>query len=253
MSDLMLSAKQLSKRFGGLWAVKDANIEVQRGQTLSIIGPNGAGKTTLFNLLSGQLEATKGQVLFEGRDVTTLEPHQRARLGLGRTFQIMRPLAGLTVFENVLIGSMMHTRRRRASTQQAWAVLERVGLAPLANSKAGGLTLAKTKRLEVARALATEPNLLLLDEVMAGLNAVEVGRAIDLFQKLNAEGLTIVLIEHNLKVVRAFAEHVVVLDHGEIIATGSASDVLDDPVVIEAYLGQKHQQRKLASRESDNT
>ena len=240
MSDELLAVSGVSKQFLGLRAVDDVSLAVTAGEIVSIIGPNGAGKTTFFNLLTGQLAPTEGDVRFLGKPINTLPPHARARLGMGRTFQIAKPLIGLNALENVMIGAFMRHRALATARDKAMAVLEQVGLAHHARRRAGELTLSERRRLEVARALALEPEIVLLDEVMAGLNQSEVGQAIELLQGLHAGGLTFLIIEHNLKVVRAFSERVVVLDRGRMIAEGTADEILSSPEVIKAYLGEKH-------------
>ncbi|MBN9063981.1 MAG: ABC transporter ATP-binding protein [Rhizobiales bacterium] len=241
MSAIQLGVEGVTKRFGGLTAVNDVSFALGQGDILSLIGPNGAGKTTLFNLLTGQLAATAGKVFFDGADITHYRPNQRARLGLGRTFQISQTLTSLSVLENAMIGAFLHHPRIADAADKAYAALERVGLASRAKEEAGHLTLGERRRLEVARALGLEPRLLLLDEVMAGLNQTEVARIVDLVLALNASGQTIIVIEHNLKVVRTFSKRVLVLDRGKMIADGGADSVLQDPVVVEAYVGKKKQ------------
>ncbi len=216
------------------------SLQVRRGEIVSVIGPNGAGKTTLFNLLTGQLAPTSGEVRFLGQTVNRLPPHRRARMGMGRTFQIAKPLIALNALENVMIGAFLHDASLSTARDKAMAVLERVGMAHLAARKAGELTLSERRRLEVARALALEPKVVLLDEVMAGLNQAEVAREIELLRSLHAEGLTFLIIEHNLKVVRAFSDRVIVLDRGQLIAEGTADEILKSPNVIAAYLGEGH-------------
>jgi branched-chain amino acid transport system ATP-binding protein len=239
-ADPLLEVRKVSKQFGGLRAVDDVSLSVQRGEIVSIIGPNGAGKTTFFNLLTGQLAPTEGEVRFLGEAVNALPPHERARRGMGRTFQIAKPLIALNALENVMIGAFLHDAPLAVARDKAYAVLERVGMAHLAARRAGDLTLSERRRLEVARALALQPQIVLLDEVMAGLNQAEVGIEIELLKSLHAQGLTFLIIEHNLKVVRAFSDRVVVLDRGRLIAEGTADDILTSPVVVEAYLGQGH-------------
>jgi len=236
----MLRVDKVGKQFGGLRAVDDVSLSVRKGEIVSIIGPNGAGKTTFFNLLTGQLAPSEGEVRFDDRSINALPPHARARLGMGRTFQIAKPLIALNVLENVMIGAFMQAGALSAARDQAMAVLERVGMAHLAPRRAGELTLSERRRLEVARALALQPQIVLLDEVMAGLNQSEVAHEIELLQELHAQGLTFLIIEHNLKVVRAFSDRVVVLDRGRLIAEGTADEILSSPVVIEAYLGAGH-------------
>ena len=242
MNAELLSVSGVSKQFLGLRAVDNITLSVQRGEIVSIIGPNGAGKTTFFNLLSGQLAPTEGEVRLRGAQINRLAPHARAQLGMGRTFQIAKPLIALSALENVMIGAFMRHRALATARDKAMAVLEKVGLAQHARRRAGDLTLGERRRLEVARALALEPEILLLDEVMAGLNQSEVGQAIELLQTLHASSkLTFLIIEHNLKVVRAFSERVVVLDRGRMIAEGTAEQILSSPEVIKAYLGEGHQ------------
>jgi len=239
VSATLLAVETVSKRFGGLLAVDKVAFDVAEGELVSIIGPNGAGKTTLFNLLTGQLAPTSGRVLLEGADISTLSPHRRARLGFGRTFQISQTLTTLTALENVMVGAFLKHHGLKDAARHAQAVLERVGLGARAAVKAGSLTLSERRRLEVARALALEPRMILLDEVMAGLNQTEVDDVIRLVQSLIKQNLTILLIEHNLKVVRVFSRRVIVLDRGGKLAEGSAEEVLADPAVVEAYVGRR--------------
>ena len=239
MTAAMLQVDGVSRRFGGLLAVDGVSFDVAKGELVSIIGPNGAGKTTLFNLLTGQLAPTQGRVLFDGRDISRLPPHRRAALGFGRTFQISQTLTTLTVLENAMVGAFLRHPRLADAAAHARGVLDLVGLAPRADIRAGALTLSERRRLEVARALATDPRVVLLDEVMAGLNQTEVQVVVELVQMLNARGHTFLVIEHNLKVVRAFSRRVIVLDRGAKLAEGDAASVLGDPRVVEAYVGRK--------------
>jgi branched-chain amino acid transport system ATP-binding protein len=232
-----LRVEAISKRFGGLRAVDNVEFAVQAGELVSLIGPNGAGKTTLFNLLTGQLAPSSGKVLFEGRDISRLAPDRRARLGFGRTFQISQTLASMTVLENGMVGAFLHHRSIAAAADRAAQALEMVGLGARAGHRASNLTLGERRRLEVARALAMDPRIVLLDEVMAGLNQTEVREIVDLVLRLNSAGLTFLVIEHNLKVVRAFSRRVLVLNRGALLAEGDAEAVLNDPAVIEAYIG----------------
>lgn len=229
---------KVTRRFGGLVAVDDVSFAIDAGDLVSLIGPNGAGKTTLFNVLTGQLAPSNGHIHFDDREIGRRKPNERAALGLGRTFQISQTLTSLTVLENAMIGAFLHHAGLRDAAEHAYQALEKVGLAARAQEQAGHLTLGERRRLEVARALAMRPRLLLLDEVMAGLNQTEVTRIVDLVKGLNAEGLTIIVIEHNLKVVRAFASRVLVLDRGALLADGSSDQVLSDPQVIHAYVGR---------------
>jgi len=234
----LLEVRNLSKQFGGLHAVRNVSFAVGEGEVVSIIGPNGAGKTTVFNLISGFLQPTAGEVIFRGQVVTRLKPHQRARLGLGRTFQIVRPFAGLTILENVMVGAFLHTRSPAVAREEAMQILRFVGLEHRAHQYPGSLTLAGRKRLEVARALATRPRLILLDEVVAGLNPTEAEEMIRLLRRLSERGVSAVAgVEHVMRVVLSLSDRVVVLHHGEKIAEGPPEAVVRDPVVIAAYLG----------------
>lgn len=235
----LLEVDRLSRRFGGLKAVDDVSFAVAEGEVVSLIGPNGAGKTTLFNLMTGQLAPSSGTLRFEGRDIGRLRPHDRARIGFGRTFQISQTLTSMTVLENAMIGAFREHSGLEAAAARAGETLEMVGLAHAAQRRSGELTLGERRRLEVARALAMSPRIVLLDEVMAGLNQTEVQEIVDLVQRLNSEGVTFLVIEHNLKVVRAFSRRVLVLNRGRLLAQGSADEVLSDPEVIEAYIGKR--------------
>ena len=239
MSQALLDVRGVSKRFGGLLAVNQVSFGVQQGDLVSIIGPNGAGKTTLFNLLTGQLAPSAGQVVFDGQDIGALSPNRRARLGLGRTFQISQTLTSLTAIENVMVGAFLRHAGLRAAARRAEQVLHLVGLADRAGVRAGILTLSERRRLEVARALALDPRIVLLDEVMAGLNPTEVGELVGLVEGLNREGHTFLVIEHNLKVVRRFSHRVIVVDRGAKLVEGTADEVLRDPRVVEAYVGRQ--------------
>jgi branched-chain amino acid transport system ATP-binding protein len=234
----LLEVDGLTRRFGGLAAVADVSFAVEEGEIVGLIGPNGAGKTTLFSVLSGSLPPSAGRVRFRGRDVTGWQAHQAARAGIGRTYQIVRMFRSMSVLENVLVGSYLRTASPRGARSGALAVLERVGLGKLAHAPAVNLPLALKRRLELARALATRPTLLLLDEVMSGLTPVESAEAVDLVRGLNDEGLTIILVEHVMEVVMPLSARVVVLDHGAKIAEGPPAAVSRDEVVIEAYLGR---------------
>ena len=237
----LLSLAGVWKSFGGLRAVQDVGFDVPRGSLTALIGPNGAGKTTLFALMSGFIVPDAGTVRFDGRDITGQPPHLNARAGMTRTFQIVQPFAAQTVRENIAVGAHLHEPRRAAALQQAEQVAQRVGLAPLLDQPAGELTVAGRKRLELARALATRPKLLLLDEVLAGLNPQEIAEMIPVVRGLvdSAEGrLTVLMIEHVMQAVMNLAEHVWVLAQGRLIAAGTPAQVTADERVIEAYLGR---------------
>jgi branched-chain amino acid transport system ATP-binding protein len=235
----LLEVTGLSKRFGGLHAVRDLSLRVDAQEIVALIGPNGAGKTTAFGLISGFLTPDAGAIRFRGRPITGLAPHRVCALGLARTFQIMRPFPRLSVVCNVMIGALGRHADPRAAEARARAVLEELGLAAKADHPAGSLTLSERKRLELAKALATEPALLLLDEVMSGLNDTETERLVGEVRAINARGVAILLIEHVMRAVMSLAERVVVLDYGERIAEGRPEMVANEPRVIEAYLGDE--------------
>jgi ABC-type branched-subunit amino acid transport system ATPase component len=236
----MLEVRDLTKRFGGLTAVDSLSFSVSEGETVSIIGPNGAGKTTVFNLITGFFRPTRGQVIFEGRDLVGQRPHEIALAGVGRTFQIVKPLRGLTVFENILVGAFARTSDRQEARRIAEQTARFTGLDHLRDSKADGLPIAMRKRLELARSLATQPKLILLDEVMAGLNPAESKAAVELIKRLKSErGIAAVAgVEHVMHVVMSISDRVVVLNHGKKIAEGKPEQIASDREVIAAYLGQ---------------
>jgi ABC-type branched-subunit amino acid transport system ATPase component len=227
-------------RFGGLTAVDSLSFTVEAGETVSIIGPNGAGKTTVFNLITGFYRPTRGQILFEGRRLVGMKPHQIALSGVGRTFQIVKPLRGLTVFQNVLVGAFARTNDTNQARSVAQEILEFTGLADIRDSIAHALPIAMRKRLELARSLATGPRLILLDEVMAGLNPSESKEAVELIKRLKDErGISAVAgVEHVMHVVMSISDRVIVLNHGRKIAEGRPDEVAANQEVITAYLGQ---------------
>jgi branched-chain amino acid transport system ATP-binding protein len=237
----LLEFENVSKRFGGLAATRDISFAMNAGEVLFIIGPNGAGKTTIFNLISGFLHPDAGRIRFDGVDISRLPPHKIARLGVGRTFQIVKPLPKLTVLQNVMLGAFMHTASNRKAQEEAHRVLNFLDMTHLAALPAHGLPLAALKRLEIARALATRPKLMLLDEVVSGLTTSEALALAALIKRLPEWGVaTIGGVEHVMAVIMKISDRVVVLDHGAKIAEGAPSDVVNLPVVIEAYLGPKY-------------
>jgi branched-chain amino acid transport system ATP-binding protein len=246
MAEPLLIVENVSKHFGGLLAIDKASFQVRTGRITALIGPNGAGKTTLFSIISGFLPADDGRVLYEGADITAEPPHKRARRGIARTFQIVQPFAGLTVRENIAIGSHLWRRSRAAALETANQVALSVGLGAQLEAPAATLTVAGSKRLELARALAIAPRLLLLDEVLAGLNPSEIRDMVPVVRELTASGMTILMTEHVMQAVTALADHVLVLAEGRIIARGKAQEVAADPRVVEAYLGRGAARRIIA-------
>jgi branched-chain amino acid transport system ATP-binding protein len=233
----LLEVRNLTKRFGGLTAVKDASFQVRSGSITGLIGPNGAGKTTAFTMIAGFEPPTAGSVHFHGVDITALPTHARTMRGIARTFQIVQPFAGLSVRENIAVGAYLRHPRRSAALAAAEAVGARVGLGSMLGQPAGDLTVAGRKRLELARALATEPTLLLLDEVLAGLNPSEIRDMIPVIRGIRDGGVTILMVEHVMQAVMSLCEDINVLAQGEIIARGTPAEVSRDARVIEAYLG----------------
>jgi branched-chain amino acid transport system ATP-binding protein len=233
-----LAVRGVTKRFGGLVAVHDATLDVAEGSITGLIGPNGAGKTTLFAVIAGFEKPSSGRVVLQGEDITGRRPHELARMGLARTFQIVQPFAGLSVRENIAVGAFLREPQRSLALRAAEAVAERVGLADQLDKPAAALTMAGRKRLEVARALATRPKLLLLDEVLAGLNPSEVRDMVPVLQGIRASGITIVMIEHVMQAVMNLCDRVHVLAQGRIICSGTPAEVVAAPAVVEAYLGQ---------------
>ena len=239
---VLLELSGVTRRFGGLRAVSNVDLAVERGEVIGLIGPNGAGKTTLVNVITGVHRASAGTVRFDGEDITRLRPFQVARRGIARTFQIVQPFPEMTVAENVAAAAMFAGAARYGSEANAQALehLRFVGLAQIADKRAASLTLAMRKRLELAKGLAMRPKVLLLDEVNAGLNATEVDHALHLIRAIAAQGITVLIIEHLMKVVLTLCTRIVVLHHGELIATGDPKSIVKDQRVVQAYLGRRY-------------
>jgi branched-chain amino acid transport system ATP-binding protein len=239
----ILAMRNITRRFSGLVAVNDVSFTLNEGEILGVIGPNGAGKTTLVSLISGTLSPSAGDILFEDRPIASLPAYRRARLGIGRTFQIMHPFPGLSVLDNVAVGALFGRGEGTADLQEARGKarqnLEFVGLGRFADQRADELGGPGRKRLELAKALAMEPKLLLCDEVMAGLNHVEIDEVIDVIRKVRDSGITILVIEHVIKAIKSLSDRLLVIHHGEKIADGEPDAVLSDKTVVEAYLGKR--------------
>jgi branched-chain amino acid transport system ATP-binding protein len=238
-SDLMLVVRDLTKAFRGLIAVQNVSFEVKPGEVVALIGPNGAGKTTCFNLIAGALKPSSGTVEFDGRPISGRPPEEIATQGLIRTFQMVRPMRGMSVLENAMVGAFACSANVQDASDMAYASLSRVGLQAKAHLSANSLTLPDRKMLELARAIAADPKLLLLDEVMAGLRSSECDQIVSAIKELNAEGMTILLIEHVMRVVMALAHRVIVLHHGQMIAAGTPAEIGRNPAVIQSYLGKR--------------
>ena len=234
----LLEVNDITKHFGGLVAVRDLSLTVDKGEILGMIGPNGAGKTTAFNMISGYYKPDRGQVSFNGENITGLRPDQVCKKGLTRTFQVVKPFPQLSVLDNVMVGAFIHTNDNDVARQKAREILEFLGMSAMTEQLAGGLPIALRKRLELAKALATEPEVLLLDEAMAGLRPTETDEVIELVRRVSQQGVALLLVEHVMKVIMSLADRIVVIHHGEKIAEGEPELVVRDKAVIDAYLGE---------------
>jgi len=236
MSFLVIN--KVSRFFGGLSALTNVSFEISKGDIVGLIGPNGAGKTTLFNVVNGFYKPSKGEVFFRGRTISGLKPHQICQKGIARTFQVVKPLQRLSVFDNVLASAFLRTASRGEAAKLALDILQFTGLFEERDTISKGLPLGMRKRLEIARALATQPELLLLDESFAGLNPTELNESIQIIRRIREKGITIMIIEHHMKVIMSISDRIVVLNYGEKIAEGTPQEIRHNPLVVEAYLGE---------------
>jgi branched-chain amino acid transport system ATP-binding protein len=243
---MLLEAQSVSRAFGSFMALSNADLSVDEGEIIGLIGPNGAGKSTFFNCLVGDLVPTSGRVVFAEIDVTNASPEAHARLGIGRTFQVPATFEEMTILENVMVGAFLRHPNRHDAREKAREIVAFVGLGGQANQPARSLGTPGRKRLEIARVLASEPRLILLDEALAGLTPVEIQTAIELVRRIHQRGVTLVIVEHIMEVILSLTQRVLVFNQGHTVASGSPSDVVNDPAVIEAYLGRRREKRRRA-------
>jgi branched-chain amino acid transport system ATP-binding protein len=235
----VLRTEGVGKRFGGFQALREVDMRLGHGEILGVIGPNGAGKTTLFNVIAGMFRPTEGKIFFDGRDVTGAPPHKRMRMGIARTFQLIRPFTSMTIFENVATAALGGGASFKDAGVRATAAIERLNMGAIATKSAAGINAVEGKRLEVARALASSPKIVLLDEIFSGLNTDEVQELVALVHSLREDGISIIVIEHNVHAIKSTADRVLAFDAGRVVSEGSPEHVLSDPHVIESYLGQR--------------
>lgn len=240
----LLKIDNLQKKFGGLIAVNDVSMNVNKGEIVGLIGANGAGKTTLFTMISGCVKPTSGTIMFEGNNITGISSHKACALGIGRTYQIVRPFASLTVLENTMVGALLHDSNVAKAREKAEEILKFLGMTARKDVVGKDLNLPELKRMELARALATDPKLLLLDEVMAGLTPTDSAAVIESVRKINDSGVTIIIIEHVMKAVMSLSDRIYVLNQGKLIAQGTPKEVSENPAVISSYLGEKSRKEK---------
>ncbi len=235
---VILTVQNLTKRFGGLVAVQDFNLHVEKGEILGLIGPNGAGKTTAFNMISGYYAPNEGQVTFDGKNITGFRPDRICKLGLARTFQVVKPFAQLSVLDNVMVGAYNRTNNDDEARESAQEILDFLGMNEMTDQLAGSLSVAGRKRLEIARVVATEPKMILFDEAMAGLRPKETDEIIELVRQISKRGIALLLVEHVMKVIMSLSDRIVVIHHGKKIAEGKPEQIVQDKAVIDAYLGE---------------
>jgi branched-chain amino acid transport system ATP-binding protein len=235
----LVEARKVSMFFGGLAAISDVSFEIKEGEILGLIGPNGAGKTTLFNVVNGFYKPTRGEVFFNGRRISGLKPHQICKLGIARTFQVVKPLQRMSVLDNVIASAFLRVKTRAQAEEIALETIRFTGLFEDRSVISKGLPLGKRKKLEISRALATQPQLILLDESFAGLNPHELDESIEIIKRIKERGITIMIIEHHMKVIMAISDRIVVLNYGEKIAEGNPLEIANNPLVVEAYLGEE--------------
>jgi len=234
----LLTVQNLTKKFGGLTAVHDCSLSVGEGEILGMIGPNGAGKTTAFNMISGYYSPNEGQVTFDGREITGNRPDVICKMGLARTFQVVKPFAQLSILDNVMVGAYNRTNNNKEARQRSLEILDFLGMNDMTHQLAGSLSVAGRKRLEIARVLATEPKMILFDEAMAGLRSRETDEVIELVRQISKQGVALLLVEHVMKVIMSLSDRIVVIHHGEKIAEGEPGDIVNNKAVIDAYLGE---------------